>query len=324
MRMQGIDVFRVLIQYFIVWSHLFWFGNLPRGRFNWLARTLITTGTRCAIPFFLIVAGYFLEAKRLTDPGAFPERCKQYIRRLVIVFLFWSAVYALIDPRAFIALARTQPDRLVMEGSSDHLWFLVSLILTVWLSMAKPFLQDRRRLLVVGILLYGIGLLAGSYKDTCLGFDLHISTRDGVFFSTLFFAVGALWRARMPKLGLWGAILLSLAGYALSWGEALFLLRHHGLAPGDHDYLLGTVPFGLGVTLLAFRLRVKVPEFITTVGNRVLGIYVSHLLFVILLAPLGRFVNPTLWLFVFPLLAFSCSLGLTAILWPTRLRAVIA
>jgi surface polysaccharide O-acyltransferase-like enzyme len=204
------------------------------------------------------------------------------------------------------------------------LWFLVSLILTAWLYALWPFRRDDRTFLVLGAVLYIIGLLGGSYRLMPLGLDLQFNTRDGIFFSTLFFAIGIAFRNRTPQVSKPFAIGMALTGLVLYTLEALFLKLQWDLSPRFHDYLLGTVPFGVGVALLALsQPDSDLDRRVGAYGQYVLGIYAVHLLFMDWLSPIGLLVGPLVWQLTSPVLIFGLSLVTSIFLAKTPLRRVV-
>jgi surface polysaccharide O-acyltransferase-like enzyme len=276
------------------------------------------------MPLFFILSGYFLGGKIVQEPSKAISIASKYTKKLAVVFLFWCVVYAIEQPLNFLSLVKEDPIRLLFEGTRTHLWYLVSLILTVWLFTLWPFDKESNHFLLLGGALYVFGLLGGSYKATPFGFDFHFDTRNGVFFGALFFAIGVAFHKRMPRVSWMTAICIALMGLGIFCLEAYYLRQQCSISPIQHDYLLGTVPLGVGVSLLAFTQRdSSIDRFVGPYGRYVLGIYVSHLLFVDLLRPLGLFVQPIAWQFIFPILVLGLSLLSSIILSRTPLRRVV-
>jgi surface polysaccharide O-acyltransferase-like enzyme len=317
----GIDAFRIYFQILIVWGHVTFFGfPEPANEVLRAVRYVLITWARAAMPFYFIVAGYFFQPVLSGEAATLLRTLVGYTIRLGRVFVFWCAVYAALDPSGFLARL-AKPWKLVLQGTQLHLWFLPSLILTAWL--AALFRGRPLRLLAAGVVLYVLGLLGGAYRATPIGLDLHFNTRDAVFMSTLFFALGALWRARLPDVTRGAALALAAAGWLIGCGEAFFLSHYDASLPVLADYLVGTVPLGIGLTLFAFQSRSALDARVAPLAPCVLGIYVSHLLFFALLKPLGAFVAPALWVPAFPTLVFLCALGLTALMMRTPLRVLV-
>jgi surface polysaccharide O-acyltransferase-like enzyme len=341
MRRQRIDAFRLYAMFMVICAHAQLKGNtLEPGSLPAKAFELsFLIAPRFVIPFFFIVSGYFVGAKMAREPSKAVSVALGYTKRLAQVWLFWCVVYAVeqglwqygsaygvLRPTYWYVsrLVREEPVRFLFEGTRVHLWFLVSLILTVWLYALWPLRKKPNSFLVAGGILYVFGLLAGSYRVTPFGFDIHFDTRNGVFFGTLFFALGIAFRHRMPRVNRMTASGMALIGLAIFCLEAYYLRIRWKISPVDHDYLLGSIPFGVGIALLAFAQQdSRIDRFVGPYGRYTLGIYTIHMIFVDLLQPLGSYVQPIVWQFLFPLLVFGASLLATIVIARTPLRRMV-
>jgi surface polysaccharide O-acyltransferase-like enzyme len=326
MRRQRIDAFRIYALFLIVCAHVQFFGGVDHGTaFGRAVFPFVTVVVRYTMPFFFILAGYFTGGRIAAAPADALPLARAYTWRILAVLGFWCVVYAVERPQEFLRFLHDQPIAFLFEGSRIHLWFLVSLLLTVWLFALWPDRRDRRSFLALGAALYVLGLLGGSYRVTPAGLDLHFQTRNGIFFSTLFFGIGVVLHDRgLPRVRRATAAAIAAGGLALYCAEALYLRRGWGSGIPDHDYLLGTVPFGIGMALLALTqedspLDARVGPY----GRYTLGIYAIHLLFLDLFKPLGARVGADAWQVLYPLLVFGCSLLASAALARTPLRKVV-
>jgi len=120
----------------------------------------------------------------------------------------------------------------------------------------------------------------------------------------------------------WG---LYLGGFAIFSFETYFLWANWSALPIRHDYLIGSIPYGIGAFLIAFTAKreTKLDNLLAPYGKYVLGIYVSHLLFLDLLKPLGVSLDPVLWGFLFPILVFGSALLAVILLSKTPLRSIV-
>ncbi len=301
--------------FIIVWSHIQFFGDLRPTEPTKLLTTVVGIALRWTIPFFFIAAGYFFKDKLLrTAIGAW-RYALSYSTRLVVVFAVWSLVYACWYPKETLMTAMTYPFRLILIGPVGPLWFLPSLVITVWIFV---FLRGDKRtetFLLFGIIAFILGLLGGAYKTTAVGISLHIDTRNAFFFSSVFFGIGALLRERAIQMSLRSAWILTISGFVLYCSEAWFLFRGWGLIPEHHDYLLASIPWGTGMFLLALRgTATSLERIVGRYGPLTLGMYVSHYFFELLLRPVGHSLNPVLWEILFPTLVFTLSLLTTQVL----------
>jgi surface polysaccharide O-acyltransferase-like enzyme len=326
MRIQRLDAYRLYIMLIIIWGHVYFWGvidhnPLPVKSFYYL----VTIGFRFAVPYFFIMVGYFTGWKIIQEPEKAVSIARSYTGHLLIAFLFWSLVYIVERPQAFLTLLHEEPVKVIFQGPRDHLWFLVSLILTVWLFVFWPYRKNYKSFLLPGLILYGIGLLAGPYKTTPLGFDLHFDTRNAVFFSTLFFAIGVAMRSvKLPKLSWRVAAGLVLAGFALYCLETVCLRMFWGVGVTRSDYLLSSIPYGIAVALFALtQPDTALDKLAGPYGRYTIGIYAGHILFLDLLQPIGAWVNPYILQFLYPVLIFVLSLATCLILSRTFLRKVV-
>lgn len=326
MRLKRIDLFRLFAIYLIVWAHTQYFDGIKAE--TTLARGLelgVILIARSSIQFFFIASGYFLGAKILDNESQKFSIAWKYTKKLLLIFVFWCVIYALENLRAFRQLAIKDPITLLFEGSRLHLWFLVSLILVVWLFALWPMDKKGKSFLIFGAGLFAVGLLGGAYSTTPIGFTLDFNTRDGIFFGTLFFAIGVLLHIRKPQVSpslAWG---LYLSGGVIFALEMYLLWANWSANPITHDYLLGSLPYGIGVFLVALTAKheTKLDRLLAPYGKYVLGIYVSHLLLLDLFRPIGAMFHPLLWGFMFPLLVFSTTLLAVILLSKTPLRTFL-
>lgn len=264
----------------------------------WLGGTLNQL-CRFAVPLFFLCAGYFLQPKLA---GGHPlSVALRYCRPLLLLWLVWSLLYLLIpfNPLAaaeqgYLATLQQQwplqiGDRLNvwLVGGMVHLWFLPALMLAVMLTALCHGLGRPALALWLGTLLYLLALIGGSYAKPLLGAEWPLLTRNGPLFSLVFVALGVWLRQRhwQPDAGtgwllLTGGILL----YAL---EAWALLEFGDVPLNRHDFLLGSLPWGVGLFgLLLAHPQLGAGSWLERLSPKVLGLYCLHML-------------PAIWLFVF-------------------------
>ena len=229
----ALDRFRLLAAILVVCNHTSPLEDLSSTADFLLTRVL----ARIAVPFFLMVSGYFLSKKDRRDIKAFWK--KTLLLYTVCVFLYFPLnLYAGQIDRDFIR-------RLVTDGSFYHLWYFPALLLGV--PIARALLRLGLKVaLPLASLLYLIGLGGDSYYGLVaqipllregygLIFHIFSYTRNGLFFVPLFLLLGAAGRqfsGRVSFLGL-------LAAFAGMVGEALWL---HRLDVQRHDSMYLFLP----------------------------------------------------------------------------------
>jgi surface polysaccharide O-acyltransferase-like enzyme len=299
-RNQSVDTFRLLAAFGIIILHVE-YPNVPHEIA--IGLRLIS---RWAIPFFFIFSGYFLAANK-----AKTERLnvQPAVERLIWVFLIWSFIYAfvVIDQHDInTSIKRIISPDFIVFGNFVHLWFIPALIYG-YLFVAFCFNFNLKRLLMIlSVVAIVVALFSGAYAVV----DLHIpfdydAARN--WLSIPFLYIGSLlyekghpsWRISM---------LLIVFGAGLQVFEARFLYDKFGFSPYEHQFLIGTIPFAIGMAGLALSdLKLLKHPLLGNWGKEYsLGIYLIHPLLVFLTFKFMGFFVPGLlsnpiWQLFFPL-----------------------
>lgn len=329
MRIISIDSVRVLAMAAVVAIHTFAFWPYPDvyGGVQLLARF--------AVPLFFTASGYLFSKKHLARPVTLHSAVST-LRRIMLVYLIWTLVYAIapaIVPKNWDNIAlhgmlseltqqldltlndiAQRPLFYLYQGPGFHLWFLPALALSLGL-LALALRMNRLGLFVaLGLALFCAGLLGYPYMNTAWGWEPGFSVRNGPFFGTVFVAIGAWLARRQVKPRLDFALIIFVLGYLLQFLEAHHL---HTLNPqmplAGYDYLIGTLPLGVGALLVALAL----PTFgersgLARLAPYVMGIYVSHILIRDFLEPIVY--DLPLYYVSWGILTFVLCLVLTMIL----------
>ena len=210
--------------------------------------------TRFAVPFFFLCSGYFLQPK--LSSGAPLGVALRYCRPLLILWLVWSLLYAVIpfDPigawqYGYLESMALQWQMLLSDplnqwwvGGMVHLWFLPALMLAVLILALCQQVRRPGLALALGATLYLLALLGGSYGKPVLGAEWAVITRNGPFFSLLFVALGFMIRQHHWRLSSALALRLLVVGMLGYLLEGLLLKQLWEIPFGRHDFLLSSVP----------------------------------------------------------------------------------
>jgi len=344
-------VFRVIAILAVICIHTAPFDpkSSPPGVANEVIFVLVNTFCRFAVPFFFLTAGYFSGNSLLKSKSDSFSLFKRYSKRLIIVFIVWSVIYAVM-PDDFlwatlklglskglfqpayerflltVSRYREEPIFFLMEGTKSHLWFLPSLMIAMGIITSFLVVRKEKYLMPFSIALYIMGLLMNTYVHTPIGIHLpfRFDGKDGPFVSTLFTAIGFWFSKRDKCFSTIPASLIAIAGYALSLIEITLIRRFlHG--PSTQVFTIGTVPFGIGMFCFALsKPNLGESTIFPKLGSLTLGIYVSHILAWEMVWNFQRFFNIFLWQLIFPILIYLLALGITILLkkFPPTARIV--
>ena len=240
-----LDRFRLLAAVLVVTIH-----TSPLTTYSALGDFFLTRVLgRVAVPFFLMVSGYFLAQRNWKKTWTFWKKTAVLYGICVVLYL----------PLNFYAgqLGGDFIRRLVTDGTFYHLWYFPGLLLGVPVARLLSRLGLRIALPVAYLLfLFGLG------GDSYYGFVSQISaleagygmvfrvfsyTRNGLFYVPLFLLLGAAGRRFSRRLSLWGLV-FSLGAMSM---EGLWL---HSLQVQRHDSMYLMLPL---VMIFLFSLLLK-------------------------------------------------------------------
>ena len=239
-RIASIDSIRVLAIIAVIYLHSMSLNiNEYKEGLSKLLAIVTNDGVRFAVPFFFLAAGYFF-GKKIRSGIAAGQLFILYIRRLLRILVFWSIIFFFIpmnlrqvSEKGLMGVLYEKahywiidhPGKLLLEGTSSHLWFLISLIIALAILTLMISYGLDNQILLVSLSLYIFGLLGGSYSLTPLGFRFFFHTRNGPFFSTIFVAGG--WWLSQDKFYIKAstACAISAAGFLLHSIEGFLLYK---------------------------------------------------------------------------------------------------
>jgi surface polysaccharide O-acyltransferase-like enzyme len=322
MRLASIDFFKTIAIFAIIVLHTSPFHGYENKLFI-LLDAIINQATRFAIPYFFIVAGYFLGRKLLS--GVRPEEVfKTYLKRLFPLFIVWSVLYMILPTNIKKEVIRyglwhatyhkisniiSDPITLSMQGGRGNLWFLISLLMAFGIITLFLKLNRRKWIIPIASLLYFVGLWAGSYSATDFGINISFFTRNGPFFSTLLVAIGwylAYKKYEVKRIYSLGLLIIGVSMHAV---ETFALWKYYNISPLIHDYLVGTLLWGIGLTLFVLSIpNAFEGSRITKWGRYTLGVYLLHVIVGDMLTPLDKIMPFPLWDIINPFIVYFVSL----------------
>lgn len=332
LRIGSVDVCRLIAIVAVICLHTKPFG-LARpldhpAQWN-LFNIFLSQGARFAVPFFFSISGY-LWGRKIRNGVSVAAASFPMAKRLGAIFAFWCAVYLLpydvttgpsigmLGPvkasYGKLLVIAHHPIGFLFAGDAPHLWFLPALLCSLGIAAFFAARNESRLLVVGSVALYLVGLLAGAYAPTPIGFHLSLghfafSTRNGPFFGTLFFTSGYCFSRVTPrKEWFWWGLVLLAVGLAVHGAEVYLLWKIYS-ATTVQDYVVGTFAMGIGATLVALsNHRFLNNQLMERWGRYTLGIYCVQYIFVDLLAPLAERMHSPLGEVTYPVSVMALSL----------------
>lgn len=228
-RQPALDRFRLLAAVLVVCIHTGPLAGVsPLGDF-WLTRVL----GRVAVPFFLMVSGYFFARSEWKNTGRF-------LKKTSLTYLAAAALYLPLNLYNGGYGPLEWAKKLLAQGTLYHLWYFPALILGALIARGLVRL-GRPAALAIASGLYLIGLGGDSYYGLVSRlpgaasfyqavFALFGYTRNGLFYAPLFLLLGAFGKQRAGRTALAGAACslaaMTAEGFAL---RALGWQRHDSM-----------------------------------------------------------------------------------------------
>lgn len=190
-RIHSIDVMRIVMAFLVVTIHIPFFGKA--------GEVFITYG-KTAVPFFLVVCGYFLYRD---DTAQMMKRLLKQTKRMFILFVganvFYMAAFAAYDRVVNGSLAETRAcfspkaitDFLLYNLSpfSEHLWFLGSLLYALLIMLLLNKLKVLKHAMFAAPV-----LIAASYVLSHMGIGEGYQLRNAILVGLAYTMMGMLIR----------------------------------------------------------------------------------------------------------------------------------
>lgn len=204
----ALDLFRLAAVMLVVANHTSPLVSVSPLWDFWFTRVL----ARVAVPFFLMVSGYFLAKDQWRRTGVFLKKTCLLYGAAVLLYLPLNWYNGGYGPAEWVK-------KLLLDGTFYHLWYFPGVILGVLVARGLLRLGSRTA-------------LEALYGEI---FQIFAYTRNGLFFTPLFLLLGAAgvrWSVRTSAAGL-------CAAFAAMTAEGLWL---HGLQVQRHDSMYMLLP----------------------------------------------------------------------------------
>jgi len=233
----GIDRFRQIAALLIVGIHTYPLSSINEN-LNFFVCNVIS---RVAVPFFLMVTGYFLLPQYFLKEKRSTKPLINFLKKTILFYAIATVIYLPLSIYAGYysdgSIAAAVVRNVVFDGTFYHLWYLPASIVGVLLvySLSRRF--SLRTVLGISAVLYLFGLLGDSYYGLTANipilnsvyracFSVFSYTRNGFFYAPVFLALGAMIAnmkrrldARVCLLGFAVSMLVMLAeGSVLHFG----------------------------------------------------------------------------------------------------------
>lgn len=207
--------------------------------------------SRIAVPFFLMVTGYFVLPQYLFDKSTDYCPLRRFFKKTLILYAAAILIYLPVNIYAghFDGAGISDVLRmLVFDGTMYHLWYLpasaLGMLLVVLWGRRVPFWG----ITALSLVLYAIGLFGDSYFGIAAAcpvvrtvynslFCVFSYTRNGLFYVPIFFVMGAWLRKTGTKVKLSISIIALAISGALMIAEGL-ILHSYGLQRHDSMYVM--------------------------------------------------------------------------------------
>lgn len=200
-RLEGLDFFRIISALLVVAIHTSPFASLSSSADFIFTRII----ARCAVPFFLMVTGYFTLSRYMFYKSANLSPMFRFILKSLYLYAVAIILYLPVNIYAghFKNAAVSDILRmLIFDGTFYHLWYLPASVLGVIIVISLGRKLTPGAVMAISIILYFIGLAGDSYYGVIVEipavravydamFYIFSYTRNGIFYAPVFLAMGA-------------------------------------------------------------------------------------------------------------------------------------
>lgn len=282
----NMDKFRILCAIFIIAIHTYPFVTVNQNL------EIIFTHIICrvGVPFFLMVTGYFVLPKAISNKQKLVEYTKKILKMYILCILLYLPIniYSGNISNSILEIIKD----IFINGTFYHLWYFPALILGIWIVYYLIKKLNKKTIVTILLVLYIIGLFGDSYYK--LGnsinfvsslynviFSIFDYTRNGLFYTPIFLYLGYDFNTR--KLNIKNSLILFIISLILMIIEGLIVNYYH-IQKHDSMYIM-LIP----VMIFLFSLILNT----STSNNKKLRnlstiIYIIHPLIIVLVRLLSK------------------------------------
>ena len=279
-----IDLFKFLSAICIVMIHTIATGGREGIIYTFIGKVIYGI----PVPFFFVCSGFLLGEKIIVKKSDVKETTKNYIKRLIIPLVFWcliSSFFVFDFSKALSASFWLDFFQKFFFSSWCAMWYVMGLIVAIILMY--PFIKKGkyRLLIIIGIILFFIGLLSGNYyfiiKDTFMenvfaSYDkIFLTTRNGVFYGLPFVSLGfyiAYYKSR-KEVNYARILTMIIISFIVLVAEA-FLLESK-ISGESSNMFISTIILIPMVVLYLSKYKKEKPDW-SSLGKYSVGIYFTH------------------------------------------------
>jgi len=242
----GLDVCKIIAAVLVIAIHISPFA-LINGNIDFFLTRIIA---RTAVPFFLMVSGFFLFPLYLFQKSKDAKPFLFFLKKIMILYAFAIVIYLPINFYAgqFQGMGASDAVRLILfDGTFYHLWYLPAVILGTCILYVLGKKLSFRKVIEISLFLYVIGLFGDSYYGLSASvpflnafyngmFQFFSYTRNGLFYVPIFMAMGAWIGQTEHRCSLRGCITGLIVSTLLMTVEG-FLLHSMGWQRHDSMYI---------------------------------------------------------------------------------------
>jgi len=290
----GIDQFRLIAALLIVGIHIYPLFGINEEMNFWLVHIF----SRIAVPFFLMVTGFFLLPRYLSDEKNDPTSLLNSIKKTGLIYVgatilyFPISIYAGYYSEGNVVITFIR--NVLFDGTFYHLWYLPASIIGMLLLYVLGRKFTMEQILGITAILYLLGLFGDSYYGITSGipflntiynglFHVFSYTRNGLLYAPIFLAMGGMIAKRKWHLSVRFSLIGFIVSMALMLVEGLFLNNLNFQRHSSMYVML--IPCMFFLFNLLLRCRVKASPSLRGIS---MWIFVLHPLFIIVIRGFAR------------------------------------